>query len=142
MEKKDIKTRFLTLFWAILTTAVSTIVAAVLIGACSIIWNGVNTVNTRIESSENKIKATIEVISKSTEDLSNQIKKISEDQEKHSKLIEQLLVKLEKEPGTGKDFLKAIKEIKEKPIDIETKQIPVFGIQEQIQQRMFGKNKD
>jgi cell division protein FtsX len=136
MEKKDIKTRLLTMFWAALTTAVSTIVAAVLVGACSIIWNGVNTVNSRIECSENKIKATIDVISKSTDDLADQIKKISENQEKESQIIEKLLIRLEKEPGKEKEVIKEIKEIRDNPIDIKTRGIPV-GIQEQIQQKIF-----
>jgi len=56
----------------IVTNALSTLVAAMFVGAFAIIWNGVMTFDDRIKETETGLMATIDVMSKNMELLSQE----------------------------------------------------------------------
>ena len=57
----------------IVTNAISTLVAGIVIGAGAIIWNGVSTVGSRIEEAKVEIKASVEILSDDIFDLQDEI---------------------------------------------------------------------
>ena len=71
----------MTIEWGkIVTNAISTLVAALVISAAAIVWNGVSTIGSRIEEAkleinvtQSEIKASVEILSEDIFDLQDEI---------------------------------------------------------------------
>lgn len=60
-------------FENIVNNAISTLVTAIVVGACAIVWVNASSFTERLSQSEQKQKATIEVVDQSVEDLANKL---------------------------------------------------------------------
>jgi hypothetical protein len=63
----------------IVTNAISTLVAALVVGAAAIIWNGVSTVGSRIQAAEDRVAASVDILSESIFDLQDEIDMLREE---------------------------------------------------------------
>ena len=68
----------------IVTGAIGTLISAIVLGACIIVWRGATTVQEKVKESENKQQIIIKTISESVEDLAGKVDRLTEAFEKYT----------------------------------------------------------
>ena len=96
----------MTVDWGkIVTNAISTLVAALVVGAAAIVWNGVSTVGSRIQAAEDRVAASVDVLSEGIFDLQDEFDMLREEvisyRNEHAHPGDNVSMELEEMPNRG-----------------------------------------
>jgi len=124
-QKKQKPQRWINLS-AVLTTAMATLLSALVVSFFALVWQGVNTVDDRINANNNELKTTIDVVDKSIKTLAPKV-------ESNSKTLDEIL-KILKESSSDVAIKPSIEVPPNTPLLPEE-----YAIRDMIQQKIEQK---